>query len=139
MSWKVLGRSLSIDIGRGCSRETIMLELTEVLRRLTPERLEEVWRRTWGVGGPHNQGPVNRQLLAELSERLQATSLHADPWFPAGQALHFLVFRRPFWDCNKRTGWSVCALIMTSVGYEQVASDDEVNEFVLQVENGQLT
>ena len=37
-----------------------MLELTEVLRRLTPERLEEVWRRTWGVGGPHNQGPVNR-------------------------------------------------------------------------------
>lgn len=116
-----------------------MIELSEVVRRLTPVHLEEVWRRTWGVGGPHNRGPVDRMLLAELSQALQKTLPDAVPWVPAGQALHFIVFRRPFWDCNKRTGWSVCAMIMTAVGYAPLLSDEGVNELVLEVENGQLT
>jgi len=112
--------------------------LEEVLSRLTPERIEEIWQHTWGVGGPHNKGPVNRGMLAELSQALSATPHDAHPSIPAGKALHFLVYRRPFWDCNKRTGWSVCRTIMSAVGYAQAVSDEEVNQLVLDVENGQL-
>lgn len=116
-----------------------MLALQDVLRQLTAENLERIWERTWGVGGPHNKGPVNRELLTKLAASLSATPADVDPAVPAGRALHFLVYRRPFWDCNKRTGWSVCATIMTAVGYAQAISDEAVNDLVLKVENGELT
>ena len=69
-----------------------MVELRAVLDRLTPERLEEVWRHTWGVGGPHNRGPVNRQLLAELSETLRATPAGTDPVIPRDEPYTSLSF-----------------------------------------------
>ncbi len=116
-----------------------MLALADVLRQLTAENLVQIWERTWGVGGPHNKGPVNRELLAELAASLSTTPSDADPAVPAGHALHFLVYRRPFWDCNQRTGWSVCATVMTAVGYAQAISDEAVNDLVLKVENGELT
>jgi prophage maintenance system killer protein len=81
---------------------------------------------------------VNREFLVELSKTLRATPADADPAIPAGRALYFLVFRQPFWDCNKRTGWSVCAMIMTAMGFAQVLPDEQVESLVLQVENGQV-
>ena len=116
-----------------------MLSLEEVLRRLSAEGVERIWERTWGVGGPHNKGPVNRALLAELAATLAATPPDADPALPAGRALHFLVYRRPFWDCNKRTGWSVCFTIMSATGHALAGSDDAVERLLLDVENGKLT
>ena len=117
----------------------LMFELRDVLRRLSGAGLERIWERTWGVGGPHNKGPVNRALLAELAASLAATPPDADPAVPAGRALHFLVYRRPFWDCNKRTGWSVCVTIMTATGHAQTLTDEAVNDLVVKVENGELS
>ncbi len=116
-----------------------MKDISEVLRAFTAERLVELWRSTWGAGGPHNKGPINMTQLEELARGLRATPPGTDPSVPAGRALHAITYGRPFWDCNKRTGWTVCFAIMSAMDYALVAKDEAVERVVLAVENGQLT
>jgi prophage maintenance system killer protein len=53
-------------------------------------------------------------------------------------ALYAITNGRPFWDCNKRTGWFVCYTIMSSVDYALRLSDGEVELLVLAVEDSRL-
>ena len=116
-----------------------MMELSDVLARLSPDGIVEIWRRTWGIGGPHNRGPIDMGKLEALSQMVQSLPSGTHPSVPAGMALHAITFGRPFWDCNKRTGWSVCATIMSATGHAQSISNEAVEELVLRVENGELT
>lgn len=115
------------------------LSLPEVLRRLTPEGIVELWRKTWGAGGPHNKGPVDMEKLRQLSDKFQGMPPGTPPWVAAGCALHAITYGRPFWDCNKRTGWTVCATIMSAVGYSESVPKETIEQLVLAVENGDLT
>ena len=115
------------------------MELDDVLARLTPDGIVAIWRRTWGVGGPHNRGPISMSKLEALSRAIQSLPSDTHPSVAAGMALHAITFGRPFWDCNKRTGWSVCATIMSATGHTQAISNEAVEELVLKVENGALT
>jgi len=94
------------------------------------------WRRAFDVGGPHwsrtirDEGTLDH-VAARIAEEIR---VNTRPSLVAGRALYRIVAFHPFGDCNHRTGWAVCNLLMLQAGGRLVASTDAVVRFVKSID-----
>ena len=112
------------------------------MRYLTPEQVLFIHARliaeTGGESGIRDLG-----LLQSAVARPQATfdgkELYSDIYHKASALLESLINNHPFVDGNKRTGITASAMFLQINGYSLVASNQELESFVLAVVSGEQT
>lgn len=105
-----------------------------MIRYLTVEQVLFIHARIIDeTGGRH--GVRDLGLLEAAVMRSRATyegkELYPDVYLKAAALLHSLTGNHPFVDGNKRTGIAAAALFMAQNGYRLVASNPELEDFVL--------
>jgi hypothetical protein len=80
-----------------------------------------------------------REQQERLSHWLKNRASDLSAQEVAGSLLHRVVTTKPYWDCNHRTGWSLCSRLMREVGFEPSADLDEAKTFVLSIDKGVRT
>ena len=112
------------------------------MRYLTPEQVLFIHARliaeTGGESGIRDLG-----LLQSAVARPQATfdgdELYSDIYHEASALLESLINNHPFVDGNKRTGITASAMFLQINGYSLIASNQELESFVLAVASGEQT
>lgn len=61
------------------------------------------------------------------------------PYEKAAALTESIIRRHPFVDGNKRTGISAGAYLLSAIGYELTATNEELEEFAVSVATGSLT
>ena len=115
--------------------------LRYMLANMDESFLENMWKKTWDVGGPHFpktvRDPGTVHWITENMRR-NASSGMALPEL-CGRALHQIVTEHPFMDCNHRTGWFFCETTLRSVGYSLIAGQQDVVRFVKAIDSQHYT
>jgi len=109
------------------------------MRYLTSEQVLFIHARLIAeTGGEH--GFRDLGLLQSAVSRPQAVSdgneLYPDIYHKAAALLESLVNNHPFVDGNKRTGITAAAMFLKINDYSLIASNQEVESFVLSVASG---
>jgi death-on-curing protein len=109
---------------------------------LTPEQVLFIHARLIAeTGGEH--GIRDLGLLQSAVSRPQAifdgNELYPDLHTKAAALLESLINNHPFVDGNKRTGITVAAMFLQINNYTLIASNQELESFVLSVASGEQT
>lgn len=97
---------------------------------LDPAFVVSVWKSVASVGGPHfltgnAQKDIRADRLRRILERWNTIRPRTDAAVLAGTLWTRIVVEHPFVDCNHRTGAACAALILSAMGYELTATDEE--------------
>ena len=110
------------------------------MRYLTAEQVLFIHARLIAeTGGEH--GVRDLGLLQSAVSRPQASfegqDLYPDLYHKAAALLESLVNNHPFVDGNKRTGFTSAAMFLKINGFSLIASNQEVESFVLSIASGE--
>ena len=110
------------------------------MRYLTAEQVLFIHARLIAeTGGEH--GVRDLGLLQSAVSRPQASfegqDLYPDVYHKAAALLESLINNHPFVDGNKRTGFTSAAMFLKINGFSLVASNQEVESFVLSIASGE--
>ena len=110
------------------------------MRYLTAEQVLFIHARLIAeTGGEH--GVRDLGLLQSAVSRPQASfegqDLYPDVYHKAAALLESLINNHPFVDGNKRTGFTSAAMFLKINGFSLVASNQEVESFVLSIATGE--
>ena len=112
------------------------------MRYLTPEQVLFIHARLIAeTGGAH--GVRDLGLLESAASRPQAVfeevELYSDVQQKAAALLESLIKNHPFVDGNKRTGITAAAMFLQINSYSLIASNRELESFVLSIASGEQT
>ena len=110
------------------------------MRYLTAEQVLFIHARLIAeTGGEHDVRDLG--LLQSAVSRPQASferqDLYPDVYHKAAALLESLINNHPFVDGNKRTGFTSAAMFLKINGFSLVASNQEVESFVLSIATGE--
>jgi len=109
------------------------------MRYLTPEQVLFIHARLIAeTGGEHGLRDLGllQSALARPQAVFEGNALYPDIYHKAAALLESLVNNHPFVDGNKRTGITAAAMFLKINDYSLIASNQEVESFVLSVASG---
>lgn len=94
------------------------------------------WRMTENLGAPHHSRSIRDGALVDFiaSRMADGIARGTDPPTVAGTALWQIVSPHPFSDCNHRSGYLVCRVLMEQAGWRLNVTYASVVTFVRAID-----